>query len=189
MHENVDRWTNLPLFHFNLLVVSAIPGVSTRLLVWPSSRAQVVILPVKCFSVLCYHLLILLKNRNKRKRNEKQRFFFRFFRRCWVTFDRSVNIKEVCWNLQNIRVRLHLFSNAIYVIRLCRISNVPLSLFQKFCPVSISADYFHTLRRFPSFHSWEIVSWLRESTGTWPGGCAMLTESLSTSRCFATTSN
>ncbi|KAK1882329.1 Serrate RNA effector molecule like B [Dissostichus eleginoides] len=29
----------------------------------------------------------------------------RFFRRCWVTFDRSVNIKEVCWNLQNIRVR------------------------------------------------------------------------------------
>lgn len=30
--------------------------------------------------------------------------FCRFFRRCWVTFDRSVNIKEVCWNLQNIRV-------------------------------------------------------------------------------------
>ncbi|KAA8587089.1 hypothetical protein FQN60_000925 [Etheostoma spectabile] len=26
-------------------------------------------------------------------------------RRCWVTFDRSVNIKEVCWNLQNIRLR------------------------------------------------------------------------------------
>ncbi|XP_076024353.1 serrate RNA effector molecule homolog isoform X7 [Genypterus blacodes] len=29
----------------------------------------------------------------------------RFFRRCWVTFDRGVNIKEVCWNLQNIRLR------------------------------------------------------------------------------------
>ncbi|XP_061753656.1 serrate RNA effector molecule homolog isoform X1 [Nerophis ophidion] len=29
----------------------------------------------------------------------------RFYRRCWVTFDRSVNIKEVCWNLQNIRLR------------------------------------------------------------------------------------
>uniref|UniRef100_A0A674E501 Serrate RNA effector molecule homolog (Arabidopsis) n=1 Tax=Salmo trutta TaxID=8032 RepID=A0A674E501_SALTR len=29
----------------------------------------------------------------------------RFFRRCWVTFDRSVNIKENCWNLQNIRLR------------------------------------------------------------------------------------
>ncbi|KAM4620980.1 serrate RNA effector molecule homolog isoform 2-T2 [Polymixia lowei] len=29
----------------------------------------------------------------------------RFFRRCWATFDRSVNIKEVCWNLQNIRLR------------------------------------------------------------------------------------
>uniref|UniRef100_A0A672JSL2 Serrate, RNA effector molecule n=1 Tax=Salarias fasciatus TaxID=181472 RepID=A0A672JSL2_SALFA len=29
----------------------------------------------------------------------------RFFRRCWVTFDRSTNIKEVCWNLQNIRLR------------------------------------------------------------------------------------
>ncbi|XP_035136618.1 serrate RNA effector molecule homolog isoform X1 [Callithrix jacchus] len=29
----------------------------------------------------------------------------RFFRRGWVTFDRSVNIKEICWNLQNIRLR------------------------------------------------------------------------------------
>ncbi|KAM6969820.1 serrate RNA effector molecule homolog isoform 2-T2 [Aplochiton taeniatus] len=29
----------------------------------------------------------------------------RFYRRCWVTFDRSTNIKEVCWNLQNIRLR------------------------------------------------------------------------------------
>lgn len=29
----------------------------------------------------------------------------RFFRRCWVTFDRSVNIKETCWSLQNVRVR------------------------------------------------------------------------------------
>uniref|UniRef100_A0AAY5KMW8 Serrate RNA effector molecule homolog n=1 Tax=Esox lucius TaxID=8010 RepID=A0AAY5KMW8_ESOLU len=29
----------------------------------------------------------------------------RFFRRCWVTFNRSVNIKETCWNLQNIRLR------------------------------------------------------------------------------------
>ncbi|KAG7257174.1 hypothetical protein CRUP_004548, partial [Coryphaenoides rupestris] len=26
-------------------------------------------------------------------------------RRCWVTFDRSVNIKEICWNLQNIRLK------------------------------------------------------------------------------------
>ncbi|TRY57262.1 hypothetical protein DNTS_003311, partial [Danionella cerebrum] len=29
----------------------------------------------------------------------------RFFRRCWATFDRGVNIKEICWNLQNIRLR------------------------------------------------------------------------------------
>ncbi|XP_053115455.1 serrate RNA effector molecule homolog isoform X2 [Hemicordylus capensis] len=29
----------------------------------------------------------------------------RFFRRGWVTFDRSVNIKEICWNLQNIRLK------------------------------------------------------------------------------------
>lgn len=29
----------------------------------------------------------------------------RFFRRAWVTFDRGVNIKEICWNLQNIRLR------------------------------------------------------------------------------------
>ncbi|XP_030043024.1 serrate RNA effector molecule homolog isoform X3 [Microcaecilia unicolor] len=29
----------------------------------------------------------------------------RFSRRAWVTYDRSVNIKEICWNLQNIRLR------------------------------------------------------------------------------------
>ncbi|KAH0626042.1 hypothetical protein JD844_000745 [Phrynosoma platyrhinos] len=29
----------------------------------------------------------------------------RFFRRGWVTFDRSVNIKDICWDLQNIRLR------------------------------------------------------------------------------------
>ena len=30
--------------------------------------------------------------------------FCRFFRRGWITFDRSVNIKEICWDLNNIRV-------------------------------------------------------------------------------------
>ncbi|CAL1591053.1 unnamed protein product [Knipowitschia caucasica] len=29
----------------------------------------------------------------------------RFYRRCWVTFSRNVNIKETCWNLQNIRLK------------------------------------------------------------------------------------
>ncbi|XP_078463967.1 serrate RNA effector molecule homolog isoform X1 [Lampetra fluviatilis] len=29
----------------------------------------------------------------------------RFYRRGWVTFERSVNIKEICWSLQNIRLR------------------------------------------------------------------------------------
>ncbi|XP_070533414.1 serrate RNA effector molecule homolog isoform X2 [Ptychodera flava] len=29
----------------------------------------------------------------------------RFYRRGWITFDRSVNIKEICWNLNNIRLR------------------------------------------------------------------------------------
>lgn len=29
----------------------------------------------------------------------------RWFRRGWVTFERNVNIKEICWNLNNIRVR------------------------------------------------------------------------------------
>ncbi|XP_029634756.1 serrate RNA effector molecule homolog [Octopus sinensis] len=29
----------------------------------------------------------------------------RFFRRGWVTFERYVNIKEICWNLNNIRLR------------------------------------------------------------------------------------
>ncbi|XP_077867371.1 serrate RNA effector molecule homolog [Saccoglossus kowalevskii] len=28
-----------------------------------------------------------------------------FYRRGWITFDRSVNIKEICWNLNNIRLR------------------------------------------------------------------------------------
>lgn len=29
----------------------------------------------------------------------------RFIRRCWVTFRRDVNIKDICWNLNNIRLR------------------------------------------------------------------------------------
>nr|KAG5701269.1 hypothetical protein BaRGS_020631 [Batillaria attramentaria] len=29
----------------------------------------------------------------------------RFFRRGWVTFAKNVNIKEICWNLNNIRLR------------------------------------------------------------------------------------
>uniref|UniRef100_UPI00358FDD07 serrate RNA effector molecule homolog isoform X2 n=1 Tax=Myxine glutinosa TaxID=7769 RepID=UPI00358FDD07 len=29
----------------------------------------------------------------------------RFYRRAWVTFERNVNIKEICWSLQNIRLR------------------------------------------------------------------------------------
>lgn len=29
----------------------------------------------------------------------------RFIRRCWVTFRRNVNIKDICWNLNNIRLR------------------------------------------------------------------------------------
>ena len=28
-----------------------------------------------------------------------------FFRRGWVSFERVVNIKEICWNLNNIRLR------------------------------------------------------------------------------------
>ena len=31
----------------------------------------------------------------------------RWFRRGWVTFERNVNIKEICWNLNNIRVWFH----------------------------------------------------------------------------------
>lgn len=30
----------------------------------------------------------------------------RWFRRGWVTFRRDVNIKDICWNLNNIRVSL-----------------------------------------------------------------------------------
>lgn len=29
----------------------------------------------------------------------------RWFRRGWVTFRRDVNIKEICWNLNNTRLR------------------------------------------------------------------------------------
>ena len=35
----------------------------------------------------------------------------KFYRRGWATFDRSVNIKEICWNLTNIRV-----SNCVYIL-------------------------------------------------------------------------
>lgn len=30
----------------------------------------------------------------------------RWFRRGWVTFRREVNIKDICWNLNNIRVTI-----------------------------------------------------------------------------------
>lgn len=39
----------------------------------------------------------------------------RWFRRGWVTFRRDVNIKEICWNLNNIRVCFAL-KNEILVI-------------------------------------------------------------------------
>jgi hypothetical protein len=29
----------------------------------------------------------------------------RWFRRGWCTFQREVNIKEICWNLNNVRLR------------------------------------------------------------------------------------
>jgi len=29
----------------------------------------------------------------------------RFYRRCWVTFDATVNIKDICWNLNNVRLK------------------------------------------------------------------------------------
>ena len=28
----------------------------------------------------------------------------RFVRRGWITFDRTVNVKDICWNLNNLRV-------------------------------------------------------------------------------------
>lgn len=38
----------------------------------------------------------------------------RWFRRGWVTFERNVNIKEICWNLNNIRVSLTSLYSCIY---------------------------------------------------------------------------
>jgi hypothetical protein len=35
-------------------------------------------------------------------------FLYRFYRRGWITFERSVNIKEICWDLNNIRVCIDL---------------------------------------------------------------------------------
>jgi len=29
----------------------------------------------------------------------------RYYRRCWATFEHNVNIKDICWNLSNIRVK------------------------------------------------------------------------------------
>jgi len=35
----------------------------------------------------------------------------RWFRRGWVTFKRDVNIKEICWNLNNIRVSFTIYKS------------------------------------------------------------------------------
>ena len=40
----------------------------------------------------------------------------RFMRRGWLTFDHTVNIKEICWNLNNIRVMTLLQHNDSVVL-------------------------------------------------------------------------
>lgn len=42
----------------------------------------------------------------------------RWFRRGWVTFRREVNIKDICWNLNNIRVRILHFPTAMLYLHL-----------------------------------------------------------------------
>lgn len=42
----------------------------------------------------------------------------RWFRRGWVTFRRDVNIKDICWNLNNIRVRLNITNRVQWSIKL-----------------------------------------------------------------------
>lgn len=52
----------------------------------------------------------------------------RWFRRGWVTFRREVNIKDICWNLNNIRVRIKLLLSTY--ISLCVVTRhkIPLIL-------------------------------------------------------------
>ena len=45
----------------------------------------------------------------------------RFFRRGWITFDRSVNIKEICWELNNIRVSFLFF----LFLNICKSNEIP----------------------------------------------------------------
>lgn len=40
----------------------------------------------------------------------------RWFRRGWVTFRRDVNIKEICWHLNNVRVWIVCIFIFIYVL-------------------------------------------------------------------------
>lgn len=47
----------------------------------------------------------------------------RWFRRGWVTFKRDVNIKEICWNLNNIRVRIQKIIEMSLVFNECLCSS------------------------------------------------------------------
>lgn len=48
-------------------------------------------------------------------------FLCRFFRRGWITFDRSVNIKEICWELNNLRVSFLFF----LFLNICKSNEIP----------------------------------------------------------------
>ncbi|XP_041936728.1 serrate RNA effector molecule homolog isoform X2 [Alosa sapidissima] len=39
---------------------------------------------------------------------------YRFFRRCWVTFDHLANIQDICWQLQNVRLREYKLSPVVH---------------------------------------------------------------------------
>lgn len=47
----------------------------------------------------------------------------RFLRRGWVTFEHSVNVKEICWNLNNIRVSLVATLLFVHMYFFCKIAN------------------------------------------------------------------
>lgn len=102
--SDAQRATRLLTQRLCLLVFLAlpeVPWVSPRLPVWPSSGTQVAIWK----TVIALSFLGDFCSAGDYAVTWQYALHgHRFYRRCWVTFDRAVNIKEVCWNLQNIRV-------------------------------------------------------------------------------------
>ncbi|XP_054921876.1 serrate RNA effector molecule homolog isoform X2 [Dermacentor andersoni] len=98
----------------------------------------------------------------------------RFFRRGWVTFERTVNIKEICWNLNNIRLRdceLGAIVNRDLSRRIRSVNGIASHKQVIRSDIKLAARIVHNLDNQRSL-------WIQTEAGTEPAGNAAATDQL-----------